>query len=332
MQFDRLKRREFITLLGGSAAAWPLAAGAQHPAMPVVGFLHSGSPGPFTPHMAAFRRGLGEAGYVEGRNAHIAFRWAEGRNDRLPRLAAELVDQRVAMIVAAGGGPSALAAKAATATIPIVFTFGGDPVKASLVASFNRPGGNVTGVSWFNTELGPKRLGLLVELFPNAGIIALLVNPNNVELGSQPGDVVQAARKLNRQLYVFNASTDKEIDTAFATLVQRRAVALVVGADPFFNSRREQLVALAARHALPAIYPTREFAVAGGLMSYGNSVTDAYRKAGVYAGRVLKGERPADLPVDQATKFELVINLTTAKAFGITVPNSMQLLADEVIE
>jgi ABC-type uncharacterized transport system substrate-binding protein len=240
--------------------------------------------------------------------------------------------RRVTVIVAAGGGPSVLAAKAATATIPIIFTFGGDPVKAGLVDSFNRPGGNITGVSWFSIDLGPKRLGLLLELLPNTTIIALLVNPNNVEVGSQPGDVLQAAHKLNRQLYVLNASTEKEIDTAFATLVQQRAEALVVGGDPFFNSRREQFVALAARHALPAIYPTREFAAAGGLMSYGNSITEAYRQAGIYSGRILKGAKPADLPVMLPTKFELVVNLKTANALGLTVPNSMQLLADEVIE
>jgi putative ABC transport system substrate-binding protein len=330
MQLDRMKRREVITLLGGAAAARPLPAHAQQPAMPVIGFLHSGSPGSFAPHVAAFGRGLGEAGYVEGQNTHIAFRWADGRNDRVPGLAADLVDRRVTVIVAAGGGPSVLAAKAATATIPIVFTFGGDPVKAGLVDSFNRPGGNITGVSWFSIDLGPKRLGLLP--LPNTTIIALLVNPNNVEVGSQPGDVLQAARKLNRQLYVLNANTEKEIDTAFATLVQQRAEALVVGGDPFFNSRREQFVALAARHALPAIYPTREFAAAGGLMSYGNSITEAYRQAGIYTGRILKGAKPADLPVMLPTKFELVVNLKTANALGLTVPNSMQLLADEVIE
>jgi putative tryptophan/tyrosine transport system substrate-binding protein len=330
MQLDRMKRREVITLLGGAAAARPLPAHAQQPAMPVIGFLHSGSPGSFAPHVAAFGRGLGEAGYVEGQNTHIAFRWADGRNDRVPGLAADLVDRRVTVIVAAGGGPSVLAAKAATATIPIVFTFGGDPVKAGLVDSFNRPGGNITGVSWFSIDLGPKRLGLLP--LPNTTIIALLVNPNNVEVGSQPGDVLQAARKLNRQLYVLNANTEKEIDAAFATLVQQRAEALVVGGDPFFNSRREQFVALAARHALPAIYPTREFAAAGGLMSYGNSITEAYRQAGIYTGRILKGAKPADLPVMLPTKFELVVNLKTANALGLTVPNSMQLLADEVIE
>jgi len=327
-----IRRREFITLLGGAAVAWPLAARAQQPVTPVIGFLHSGSPGPFTPYVAAFRRGLGEAGYIEGRNAHIAFRWADGRNDRLPRLAADLVDQRVAVIVAAGGGPSALAAKAATATIPIVFTFGGDPVQAGLVASFSRPGENITGVSWFAIDLGPKRLGLLLELVPKAATIAVLVNPNNVEASSQPEDVLQAARKLGRQLHIFNAGTEQEIETAFTTLVQQRCEALIVAADPFFNSRREQVIALAARHAIPAIHSGREAAADGALMSYGNSITEAYRQAGVYAGRILKGAKPADLPVERLTKFELVINLKTAKTLGLAVPTAMQLLADELIE
>ena len=236
------------------------------------------------------------------------------------------------MIVAAGGGPSALAAKAATATIPIVFTFGGDPVQAGLVASFNRPGGNITGVSWFSTDLGSKRLGLLLELVPNAAVIALLVNPNNVEVSSQPEDVLQAARKRGKQLHILNAGTEKEIETAFTMLVQQRAEALIVAADPFFNSRREQLIALAARHALPAIHVGREAAADGGLMSYGNSITEAYRQAGIYSGRILKGDKPTDLPVERLTKFELVINLKTAKTLGLVVPTAMQLLADEVIE
>ena len=236
------------------------------------------------------------------------------------------------MIVAAGGGPSALAAKAATATIPIVFTFGGDPVQAGLVATFNRPGENITGVSWFSTDLGSKRLGLLLELVPNAAVIAILVNPNNVEVSSQPEHVLQASRQLGKQLHILNAGTEKEIETAFTTLVQQRSQALIVAADPFFNSRREQLIALAERHAVPAIYSGRESAADGGLMSYGNSVTEAYRQAGVYAGRILRGDKPADLPVERLTKFELVINLKTAKTLGLVVPSAMQLLADEVIE
>jgi putative tryptophan/tyrosine transport system substrate-binding protein len=256
-----VKRRAFITLLGSAAAAWPLAARAQQAAMPVIGFLSSRSPGEAASAGAAFRKGLNEAGHVEGQNVHIAFRWAEGRNDRLPALATDLVSRQVAVIVAAGGAPSALAAKAATTTIPIVFTFGGDPVKAGLVASFNRPGANVTGVSWFSTDLGPKRLELLLELAPKTAVVALLVNPNNAEVSSQPEDVQQAAHTLGRQIYVLNASTEKEIDAAFATLVRERPDALVVGAD-IFNTRREQLVALAARHALPAIYASREY-VAG---------------------------------------------------------------------
>jgi putative ABC transport system substrate-binding protein len=326
-----MKRRELIRLLAG-ATVWPLAARAQQTAMPVIGFLSSRSPGESSAVVAAFRRGLGEAGFVEGRNAHIAFRWAEGRNDRLPALATDLVTHQASVIVATGGGPSAMAAKTATTTVPIVFTFGSDPVKAGLVASFNRPGGNLTGVSWFSSDLGPKRLELLLELAPKTAVIALLVNPNNAELASQPADFQEAARTLGKQVNIFNASSEKEIDTAFMTFVGQKADALVVGGDPFFTSRREQLIALAARHAVPASYSSREYVADGGLMSYGNSVVDAYRRAGVYAGRILNGAKPADLPVERLTTFELVINLKTAKGLGLTVPDKLLVAADEVIE
>jgi putative tryptophan/tyrosine transport system substrate-binding protein len=326
-----VKRRELIRLLAG-ATVWPLAARAQQTAMPVIGFLSSRSPGESSAVVAAFRRGLGEAGFVEGRNAHIAFRWAEGRNDRLPALATDLVTHQASVIVATGGGPSAMAAKTATTTVPIVFTFGSDPVKAGLVASFNRPGGNLTGVSWFSSDLGPKRLELLLELAPKTAVIALLVNPNNAELASQPADFQEAARTLGKQVHIFNASSEKEIDTAFMTFVGQKADALVVGGDPFFTSRREQLIALAARHAVPASYSSREYVADGGLMSYGNSVVDAYRRAGVYAGRILNGAKPADLPVERLTTFELVINLKTAKGLGLTVPDKLLVAADEVIE
>jgi putative ABC transport system substrate-binding protein len=326
-----MKRRELIRLLAG-ATVWPLAARAQQTAMPVIGFLSSRSPGESSAVVAAFRRGLGEAGFVEGRNAHIAFRWAEGRNDRLPALATDLVTHQASVIVATGGGPSAMAAKTATTTVPIVFTFGSDPVKAGLVASFNRPGGNLTGVSWFSSDLGPKRLELLLELAPKTAVIALLVNPNNAELASQPADFQEAARTLGKQVHIFNASSEKEIDTAFMTFVGQKADALVVGGDPFFTSRREQLIALAARHAVPASYSSREYVADGGLMSYGNSVVDAYRRAGVYAGRILNGAKPADLPVERLTTFELVINLKTTKGLGLTVPDKLLVAADEVIE
>jgi putative tryptophan/tyrosine transport system substrate-binding protein len=326
-----VKRRELIRLLAG-ATVWPLAARAQQTAMPVIGFLSSRSPGESSAVVAAFRRGLGEAGFVEGRNAHIAFRWAEGRNDRLPALATDLVTHQASVIVATGGGPSAMAAKTATTTVPIVFTFGSDPVKAGLVASFNRPGGNLTGVSWFSSDLGPKRLELLLELAPKTAVIALLVNPNNAELASQPADFQEAARTLGKQVHIFNASSEKEIDTAFMTFVGQKADALVVGGDPFFTSRREQLITLAARHAVPASYSSREYVADGGLMSYGNSVVDPYRRAGVYAGRILNGAKPADLPVERLTTFELVINLKTAKGLGLTVPDKLLVAADEVIE
>jgi ABC-type uncharacterized transport system substrate-binding protein len=325
-----MKRREFITLLGGTAA-WPLAAHAQQPAMPVIGFLNSTSPDGYAPFVAAFRQGLKEAGYVDGQNATIEYRWAEGQYDRLPAMAADLIQRKVS-VIAATTTPAALAAKAATATVPIVFTTGGDPIKLGLVASLNRPGGNVTGVSNLLNELGSKRLGLLRELVPAAAVIATLVNPDFQDAESQLRDVETAARALALQVIVLRATSEREIGAAFATVAERGGRALIVTTDPFFLARRDQIVALAARDAIPAIYPVRDFAVAGGLMSYGTEFTDSYRQAGIYAGRVVRGEKPADLPVQRSTKFEFVINFKTAKALGLAVPNSMQLLADEVIE
>jgi putative ABC transport system substrate-binding protein len=333
MHFDQLKRREFITLLGGAAAGWPLAARGQQPAMPVVGFLHAGAPEANANNVRAFRRGLGETGYVEGRNVAIEFQWAHGDLARYQELAAELVRRQVAVIVTPLGTAAALAAKAATTTIPIVFSSGTDPVKAGLVPSLSRPGGNLTGVNYMQSELGAKRLGLLHEMVPLASRFALLVNPNNsVAAEGTIKDVEAAAAAIGRHVDVVRAGTQREIETAFAGIVQDRRDALVTAPDPLFFDHRVLLATLAARHALPAIYGPREFVDSGGLMSYGASNMDRYRQVGIYTGRVLKGEKPADMPVIQPTKFELVLNLPTARVIGIAVPAGLLAQADEVIE
>ncbi len=326
-----MRRRELILLLGGAATAWPLVARAQQKAMPVIGYLGTNSPGPVASPLAAFRQGLSETGYVEGQNLAIEYRWAEGSYDRLPALAADLVGRKVDVIFAAST-VAALAAKNATSTIPIVFFSGGDPVADGLIPSLARPGGNLTGVSGLVTDLHPKRLELLSDLIPQAKVIALLVNPTNAGAERVIRGVQEAARAKGVQLPILKASTEAEIDAAFASLVQLHAGALVVGSEPFLNSRREQLVALASRHAVPAIYQFRESAVAGGLISYGPSVTAAFRLVGTYTGKILNGAKPADLPVEQPTKFELVVNLKTATALGLTVPQSLLARADEVIE
>ena len=326
-----MKRRNFITLLGG-AVALPLVAHAQQPVMPVVGVLLSGSEDSEAFRMPSFRQGLSDAGYVDGRNVAIEYRWAHGQYDRLPALAADLVRHHPAVVAALGGTGLALAAKAATTAIPIVFAIGGDPVSYGLVASLNRPGGNVTGVSYLVAALEGKRLELLHELVPKATTVAMLVNPTFPGLENQLRDVREAVRALGQQFVVLNASTDHEIDTAFATLIREGADALHVTADLFLFSRRDKLVSLAARHRVPASYNAREYAEAGGLMSYGPSSANAYRQAGVYTGRILNGEKPTDLPVQQSTKVALVLNLKTAKALGITVPPKVLALADEVIE
>ncbi len=326
-----MRRRKFMTLLGGAAIALPFTARAQQKAMPVIGYLSSTSPGPAAPFMAALRQGLSETGYVDGQNLTIEYRWAEGRYDRLPALAADLVGRQVDAIVTQGG-PSAPAAKTATSTIPIVFAGGGDPVGLGLVASLARPGGNITGFSIMNVELMPKRLELLSELVPQAKVIALLVNPNTPTTEQMMPAVQEAVQAKGVQLHILKANTESEIDAAFAALVQRQAGALLVNADPFFFYRHEQIVALAARHAVPAIYEVREYAMAGGLISYGASLTAVFRQVGIYAGKILKGANPADLPVVQPTTFELVINLKTAKALGLAIPPSILSRADEVIE
>jgi putative tryptophan/tyrosine transport system substrate-binding protein len=333
VQPNQLRRREFIAALGSAAVAWPLAVRAQQPAMPVVGFLHSASASAYTGLVTAFRKGLSEAGYSEGQNVAIEFRWGEGRNENLPALATELVRRQVAIIVTPGSTAATLAAKAATTTIPIVFLSAVDPVKTGLVASLNRPGGNVTGVSDIGVQLAAKRLGLLHELLPGAARFALLVNPGNPGV-TEPfvTEVQTAASVIGRQIEVVVASTNSDIDKAFVTLLNKRAEALILSTDALFVNRRVQLVTLAARHAVPAMYFRREFAEAGGLMSYGSNLADQFRQVGIYAGRILKGEKPAEMPVQLPTKFEFVVNLQTAKALGLDVPATLLARADEVIE
>jgi putative ABC transport system substrate-binding protein len=327
-----MKRRAFITLLGGAAAAWPLAARAQRPVIPVIGYLHSGSSAPYAHLVAAFRQSLKEAGYVEGENVAIEYRWAEGRYDRLPALAAELVGRHVALIVAQGGDPSVLAAKSVTSTIPIVFTSSSDPVKLGLVASLNRPGGNATGFWLYTSLLGTKRFEMMRQLFPASTLIAILVNPNNPNAQIDMPDLQDAARTVGQSISFVTARTETEIEATFAALGDKRVSALLVNTDPYFLERRDQFVALATRYSVPTIYPWREAVTAGGLMSYGASLADGYRQVGIYASRILKGEKPADLPVVQPTKFELAINLKTAKALGLEVPPTLLARADEVIE
>jgi putative tryptophan/tyrosine transport system substrate-binding protein len=327
-----MRRRDFITFLAGGMTTWPFAARAQQKAMPVIGYLGSTSPGPAASNVAALHQGLSETGYVAGQNVAIEYRWAENHADRLPAMAADLVGRKIDLIVASGSLLTALAAKNATSTIPIIFPALSDPVAAGLVASLARPGGNLTGFSPFQFELMPKRLELLGELVPQARVIALLVNPNDPRVESLIIDMQEAARTKGVQLPILKASTESELDAAFATLVQLQAGALIVFPDPFFISQREQLLALASRYAVPAIYAWRELAAAGGLISYGASIAALYHQAGIYAGKILKGANPADLPVQQPTKFELVINLKTAKALGLTVPQSILARADEVIE
>jgi putative ABC transport system substrate-binding protein len=327
-----VRRRELISLLGGATMAWPLAARAQQGAMPVIGYLHGGVPGPFMHLVEVFRRGLQESGYIEGQDVGIEYRWANGQYDQLPELATDLVKRQVAVIATGGGSASALAAKRATAAIPIIFSVGDDPVTLGLVASLSHPGGNATGVNVFIGALDSKKLGLLRDMVPKAAVIGVLENPESPSIQDRLTAIQEAARSVGQPIQIVYASTEQTVETAFANLAELRVRALVVGADPFFNSSRDQIVTLAARHAIPAIYETRDYVAAGGLMSYGTSLAEGYHQVGIYTGRVLKGDRPANLPVMQLSKFELVINIKTANALGLTVPNSMQLLADEVIE
>lgn len=330
---EAVRRREFIKVFVGAAVAWPIAALAQQPAMPVIGFLSSRSPGEAASVLRAFHQGLGEAGYVEGKNVSIEYRWAEGRYDRLPELAAELVRRRVALIAATGGEPSPLAAKAATTTIPIVFTLGGDPVEAGLVASLNRPGGNLTGTTIMGLEMGPKRLELLRQLKPNAATVAMLLNPNFGSTAlNEVRDVQDAGRVLGINVIVLNASTEGEIDAAFQTSAQKKADGLIVATDPFLLGQRQQLVRLSEYYKLPTVYFLREFVEAGGLISYGPDIADGYRQTGVYVGQILNGASPATLPVWRPTRFRLFLNLKAAKTLGLTVPASLLVSADEVIE
>jgi putative tryptophan/tyrosine transport system substrate-binding protein len=327
-----MKRRDFITLLGGAAVAWPVAARAQQLMLPVIGFISGRSPTDSEALATAFRRGLSESGFIEGRNVAIEYRWAEYHNERLPAMVADLVRLKVAVIAAIGGTPTVLAAKAATATIPIVFAMGSDPVTSGVVTSLNQPGGNVTGVTFFTVPLGSKRLELLHDFVPKAMTIAVLVNPETAVSRTDGANVLAAAQSVGLQAHLINVSAEGQIEDAFKVTVERRIDALLVATDAFFISQRQKLVALAARHAIPVVYWAREFVVAGGLMSYGASETDAFRSAGVYVAKVLNGARPGDLPVMLPTKFELAINLKTAKALGLTVPMIMQMTADEVIE
>jgi putative ABC transport system substrate-binding protein len=326
-----LRRRQFLTLLGGAAAAWPLAARAQQPAMPVIGFLNSGSAAEWAHLVAAFKEGLNEAGYVEGKNVAVEYRWAQGENDRLPELAAALV-RRQAAVIAAFGPPAAAAAKEATATVPVVFSVGTDPIDLGLVTSFRRPTSNLTGINIFADMLTPKRQELLRELAPSASLVAMLINPTSAQTDSELRAVQAASDRLKQQVRIFDVRTDREIEAAFATIIDQRIGGLLVQTDPSLTVRRDQLVLLTTRHAIPAVFGFREFVMAGGLMSYGTSLRAAYRQVGIYVGRILKGEKPANLPVQQATAFEMVVNLKAAKALGVTIPTAILLRADEVIE